>query len=89
MQFQSKWRGFKIHQREHGAHEGSKRNLYELQVDCGSLGHKGVDDSVFGSKRVTFEVDKCIGLEGEIVKAGALKNENFQCIIVEYMAIFT
>ena len=24
----------------------SKRNLYELQVDCGSLGHKSVDGNV-------------------------------------------
>ena len=25
----------------------SKRNLYELQVDCGSLGHKSENDVVF------------------------------------------
>ena len=62
----------------------SKRNLYELQVDCGSLGHKGVDDSVFGSRRVTFADDKSIGLEGEIVKASAnnLNNDvNFKHLI--------
>ena len=46
----------------------SKRNLYELQVGCGSLGHKSDDGVVFGSKRVTFEDDKSVGLAGELMQ---------------------
>ena len=47
----------------------SKRKLYELQVGCGSLGHKSDDGVVFGSKRVTFEDDMNNAFAGEIVNA--------------------
>ena len=62
----------------------SKRNLYELQVDCGSLGHKSENGVVFGSKRITFEDDKSIKLEGEIVKTSVnihMKDVNLNHII--------
>ena len=42
----------------------SKRKLYELQVGSGSLGHKSDDGVAFGSKRVTFEDSKSVGLAG-------------------------
>ena len=43
----------------------SKRNLHELQVRCGSLGHKSENGVVLRSKRVTFEDDKSFGLGGD------------------------
>ena len=55
----------------------SKRNLYELQVGSGSLGHKGDNGVVCRSKRIIFDDGKNIGFTGEIVSAtdNILNNE--------------
>ena len=63
--------------------------MYELQVSCGSLGHKSVDGNVFGSKRVTFVDDKSFGLVGEIVNASAEtlnNNDQFRHLIEHALA---